>query len=220
MSIERERSLNELEVDETSEFLIGYARVSTTDQHLHLQMDAMTAAGISEDRIYKEYKSGATTKRPEFEACLKALRGGDTLVVWRLDRLGRSLPDLIRILSDLKERGIKFRSLNEMIDTSSPMGNFIFHIFGAVAQFERDLISERTRAGLAAAKLRGHVGGRKSTVTPDKLRAARIMLEDGLKTHTAVFKALGISSSAYYRAAAKARDAAEIVDEMTRGEVN
>ena len=144
---------------------IGYARVSTDDQNLDLQKDALAKAGCS--RIYEEHKSGKSLERPELDACRKALRPGDTLSVWRLDRLGRSLPDLIRVIGELRDAGIGFESVTEKIDTTTATGELTFHIFAALAQFERQLIRERTKAGLAAARARGRKGGR-----PKKLTAA------------------------------------------------
>jgi DNA invertase Pin-like site-specific DNA recombinase len=137
---------------------IGYARVSTIEQTLDLQRDALLAAGAAS--IYEDKASGKTTDRPELVHCLKALRNGDTLVVWRLDRLGRNLEDLIRIGRELETREVKFKSLKEAIDTSGPAGKLVFHMFGALAEFERELVRERTLAGLAAARARGRVGGR------------------------------------------------------------
>lgn len=136
---------------------MGYARVSTETQDTALQIDALKAAGC--ERIYEESTSGANRERPELVKCLDALRDGDTLTVWRLDRLGRSLKDLVGIVSDLEERGVGFRSLSEAIDTGSAGGKLIFHVFAALAEFERSLIRERTRAGLQAARARGRMGG-------------------------------------------------------------
>lgn len=137
--------------------LIGYARVSTTEQNTSLQTDALREAGCS--RIYEDTISGAKSERPGLASTLDYLREGDVLVVWRLDRLGRSLPHLIETIGILASRGVGFRSLTENIDTTTPGGRFFFHIFGALGQFERDLISERTRAGLTAAAARGRKGG-------------------------------------------------------------
>lgn len=132
---------------------IGYARVSMDNQHLDLQRDALTQAGCSV--IYEEAASGKNTARPELEQCSKALRSGDTLVVWRLDRLGRSLPDLVKIVAELERRGVHFESLTERIETGSAAGKLQFHVFAALAEFGRALIRERTQAGLAAARARG-----------------------------------------------------------------
>src|SRR5258707_723528 len=138
--------------------LVGYARVSTEDQTLDLQKDALTKAGCR--RIFTDVASGASTERKGLDQALDHLREGDTLAVWRLDRLGRSLPHLIETVTTLEGRGIGFKSLTESIDTTTSGGKLIFHIFGALAEFERNLIKERTQAGLEAARARGHLGGR------------------------------------------------------------
>jgi len=145
--------------------LIGYARVSTAEQDTALQTDALRKAGC--ERIFEDTVSGAKTDRPGLTAALAWLRDGDVLVVWRLDRLGRSMAHLIETVSALESRGVGLRSLTESIDTTTPGGLLIFHVFGALGQFERDLIRERTRAGLAAAAARGRKGGRKPVVTAD-----------------------------------------------------
>jgi len=156
---------------------IGYARVSTEDQNLDLQNDALTKAGCVE--IYKEYASGkSTVARPELTNCLRALRAGDTLTVWRLDRLGRSLSDLVAIVNELEKRGIGFESLSERIDTSSASGRLIFHVFASMAEFERNLIRERTHAGLAAARARGRKGGRKPKLNDEQIRQIKALLKD------------------------------------------
>lgn len=133
---------------------IGYARVSTDDQNLDLQLDGLHRAGIADDHLYSDTASGKDAERKELTACLKALRKGDTLVVWRLDRLGRSLPDLVRIVGALEQKGVSFESLTEKIETGSAAGKLVFHVFAALAEFERNLIRERTQAGLAAARAR------------------------------------------------------------------
>jgi DNA invertase Pin-like site-specific DNA recombinase len=138
--------------------LIGYARISTLDQTLALQQDALTAAGC--EQLYTDTASGSVTERPGLSQALSHLRAGDTLVVWRLDRLGRSLPHLIETVRQLQERGIGFRSLQEQLDTRTSGGKLVFHVFGALAEFERDLVRERTHAGLAAARARGRLFGR------------------------------------------------------------
>lgn len=143
--------------------LIGYARTSSTEQNPQLQLDALTAAGCA--RIFTESASGMKTSRPELDAALDYLREGDQLVVWRLDRLGRSLPHLLDVLAQLDGRGVGFRSLTEALDTSTSGGRLVFSVFGAIAQFERELITDRTRAGLAAAKAQGRIGGRPRTMT-------------------------------------------------------
>lgn len=146
--------------------LIGYARVSTQDQNLDLQRDALKAAGC--EKLFEDQVSGATRIRSGLESAFEALRKGDTLVVWRLDRLGRSLSHLIATVEDLGNRGVGFRSITEAIDTTSSSGNLVFQIFGAIAEFERNLIRERTQAGLAAARARGRNGGRPPKLAPKK----------------------------------------------------
>ncbi len=155
---------------------IGYARVSTDDQNLDLQRDALHIAGTQ--AIYEEMASGKDGERPELSHCLKALRTGDTLVVWRLDRLGRSLPDLVRIIAELEEKGIGFESITEKIETSSAAGKLVFHVFAALAEFERNLIQERTRAGLAAARARGRSGGRKPKLDARQIREIQRLMSD------------------------------------------
>lgn len=147
---------------------IGYARVSTAEQDLALQFDALAKAGCA--RVFEDTASGATADRPGLTAALAFAREGDVLVVWKLDRIGRSLPHLIETVNALEARGVGFRSLTEAIDTTTPGGRLIFHIFGALGQFERDLIRERTRAGLDAAAARGRRGGRRPVMTEEKLR--------------------------------------------------
>lgn len=190
--------------------LLGYARVSTEDQLLNLQRDALIKAGVEEGRIYEEQVSGVATKRPQLLECLRSLRAEDVLVVWRLDRLGRSVPELIKIMDDLHKRGIGFRSLSESIDTTTAAGKMVFHMLAAFAEFERNLISERTKAGLKAARARGHRGGRKSKVTPAMLRAAKAMLLDPLITAQEAADALKIGRASLYRALAKDRDAGDL----------
>lgn len=155
---------------------IGYARVSTDDQHLDLQRDALQQAGCGV--IYEEAVSGKNTARPELEQCRKALRAGDTLVVWRLDRLGRSLSDLVQIVAELEKRGVYFESLTEKIETGSASGKLQFHVFAALAEFERGLIRERTQAGLAAARARGRAGGRKPKLDDQQVKEIRALLRD------------------------------------------
>lgn len=157
--------------------VVGYARVSTSDQELDLQTDALNKAGAV--KIFCDHASGATASRPELDACLEYLRPGDVLAVWRIDRLGRSVKHLVELVQQLDERDIQFRSLTEAIDTTTPGGELVFHIFAAVAQMERRLISERTKAGLASAKARGRNGGRPSVMTSKKLGIAREMRDRG-----------------------------------------
>ena len=157
---------------------IGYARVSTGEQTLDLQLDALQVAGCG--KVYEETASGAKAERPVLEEVLSYVRKGDTLVVWRLDRLGRSLQHLIDVVAALAERGIGFKSLTEQIDTTTPGGKLIFHVFGALAEFERDLIRERTHAGLAAARARGRLGGRpRKLADPRQLELARTLYGGG-----------------------------------------
>ncbi len=170
---------------------IGYARVSTQDQRSELQLDALAVAGC--EQVFHEKISGKDKDRPELETCLKVVRQGDTLVVWRLDRLGRSLKDLVEIVHALQERGIGFQSLTENIDTTNAGGKLVFHVFAALAEFERSLIRERTMAGLAAARARGRKGGRKSKLEKSDVRKAVAMLRDPLMTKTEVAKHFGVS---------------------------
>src|SRR3954471_23379607 len=160
--------------------LIGYARVSTIDQTLALQQDALTAAGCAE--LYTDTVSGSVTTRPGLTQALSHLRAGDTLVVWRLDRLGRSLPHLIETVSQLQEQGIGFRSLQEQIDTTTSSGKLVFHVFGALAEFERDLIRERTHAGLAAARRRGRLFGRPKVLSPQEVKQLQTLAQDDRNT--------------------------------------
>jgi len=152
---------------------VGYARVSTAEQDPALQLDALNSAGCW--RVFTDHASGSREDRPELVAALDSLRPGDTLVVWRLDRLGRSLPHLIDTVTALAGRGVGFWSVTEAIDTTTAGGRLVFHLFGALAEFERQLIRDRTLAGLAAARARGRVGGRPRTMTPARLRLARAM---------------------------------------------
>jgi len=185
--------------------VIGYARISTHEQTLDLQRDALREANAA--TIYEEEMSGKSADRPELGQCLKALREGDTLAVWRLDRLGRNLQDLIRIVKDLEVRGIKFRSLKESIDTSGPAGKLVFHLFAALAEFERELIRERTQAGLDAARARGRKGGRPSKLDAKRQRAALAMMRDRQMTVTEVAQHWGVSRSTLYALQAATRQA-------------
>jgi DNA invertase Pin-like site-specific DNA recombinase len=177
--------------------LLGYARVSTTDQQPQLQVDALTAAGCY--RVFTETASGARSDRPVLEQLLDQLRPGDTLVVWKLDRLGRSLRHLVETVTRLAERGIGFHSLQEAIDTTTPGGKLVFHVFAALAEFERDLIRERTSAGLAAARARGRHGGRPSALTGHKLQVAQEMYRSGSTRVAAIATTLGVSRASIYR---------------------
>ena len=177
---------------------IGYARVSTGEQTLDLQLDALQKAGCG--KIYQETASGAKAERPVLADVLGYLRSGDTLVVWRLDRLGRSLKHLIETVSQLAERGIGFKSLTEQIDTTTPGGKLIFHVFGALAEFERDVIRERTHAGLAAARARGRLGGRPRKLADAKqLELARTLNDGGQTDIATICQTLGISRATLYR---------------------
>ena len=176
--------------------LIGYARVSTADQDLALQLDALEGAGC--ERVYKERASGARADRPALAEAFGHLREGDVLVVWRLDRLGRSLKDLIARVAELEEKGVGFRSLTESIDTTTAGGRLVLHVFGALAEFERELIRERTMAGLAAARARGRKGGRPPKMTRAKVRQAAVLLADPETEVGAVCETLGVSKSTLY----------------------
>lgn len=177
--------------------LVGYSRVSTADQTADLQRDALTAAGCQ--RIFTDTASGATTERPHLTSALDYLRDGDVLCVWRLDRLGRSLRHLVEAVAALQDRGVGFRSLHENIDTTTSTGRLTFHVFAALAEFERDLIRERTVAGLAAARARGRKGGRKPSLTPKKVQVARRMYEEGDSTVAEIATVLGVSRATIYR---------------------
>ena len=179
-----------------TEIRIGYARVSTDGQNLERQIDALKAAGCR--RIFAEKQSGRDTDRPELAACLAFTHAGDTLVVPSLDRLSRSLQDLITTVGDLRRRGVGFTSLHENLDTTTPGGRLVFHVFAALAEFIRELIVSGTREGLAAARARGRVGGRPSVVTPEIIRAARDMLPNPEASVTAIAKLLGISPGTLY----------------------
>jgi len=176
---------------------IGYARVSTDDQTLDLQRDVLKRAKCR--KIYEEHASGKNTTRPEFEACLKSLRTGDTLVVWRLDRLGRSLGDLIQLTTELRSRGVDFESLTEKIETGSPTGKLVLHVFAALAEFEHNLIRERTLAGLKAARARGRQGGRPRKLQPKELKTIRALLKTTEVSVQEIATRFGVSRSTLYR---------------------
>ncbi|MDQ2729410.1 MAG: recombinase family protein [Actinomycetota bacterium] len=185
--------------------LLGYSRVSTTDQKADLQADALTVAGCV--RVWTDKASGTLDRRPHLDQVLDHFRDGDTLVVWRLDRLGRSLRNLIATVNDLAAAGVGFRSLTEGIDTTTPAGLLVFHVFGALAQFEAALISERTAAGLAAARARGRTGGRPRAMTPEKLTVARQMYDSRQHTLDAIAATIEVSRSTLYRHLAEPLDA-------------
>ena len=176
--------------------LVGYMRVSTDSdrQVLDLQRDALLAAGVDERHLFEDRTSGSRSDRAGLAKALAFLRPGDCLVVWKLDRLGRSLPHLLSTVTDLKLRGIAFRSLTEQMDTTTPQGEFLFHVFGALAQFERSLIQERVQAGLAAARRRGRRGGRPAAIDTEKLAAVTAALEGGA-SKAAVCRTFGIKRS-------------------------
>jgi DNA invertase Pin-like site-specific DNA recombinase len=176
--------------------LIGYARVSTVDQDLALQRDALRQAGC--ERIFEEAASGAKENRPELAKALDHMRKGDTLVVWKLDRLARSMKQLIETVGALEAAGVKFRSITENLGTDSAGGRFVFHVFGALAEFERSLIRERTNAGLKAARARGRKGGRPKSMTAEDVQAAEALL-NGNVGPTAVAKRMGVSRATLYR---------------------
>ncbi|MDR1213744.1 MAG: recombinase family protein [Propionibacteriaceae bacterium] len=176
--------------------LIGYARVSTDLQNPTLQTDALTTAGCQ--RIFTDRASGRLDDRPQLEALRGFARPGDVVVVWRLDRLGRSLAHLIRTMAELRDAGVQFRSLTEAIDTTTPGGELVFHIFGAIAEFESNLISQRTRAGMEAARRRGRTGGRPTSLNPLQRDAIGTMLAQGM-TITDVAKTLNTSRATVYR---------------------
>jgi DNA invertase Pin-like site-specific DNA recombinase len=184
--------------------LLGYARVSTIEQKAHLQTDALKVAGCI--RVWTDKASGTLDHRPQLDRVLDHLRPADTLVVWRLDRLGRNLRHLIATVTDLSARDIGFRSLTEGIDTTTPAGRLIFHVFGALAEFEAALIRERTTAGLAAARARGRTGGRPRAMTPDKLAVARQLYDSKEHTLEAIASIVEVSRSTLYRHLASAPD--------------
>jgi DNA invertase Pin-like site-specific DNA recombinase len=183
--------------------LIGYARVSTAEQELALQLDALHAAGCA--RVFEDRISGVQADRPGLRAALEYLRDGDTLVIWKFDRLGRSVRHLIDTVGELEHRNIGLRSLTEAVDTNTPGGRLLFHIFGALAQFERDLIVERTSAGLRAAEARGRKGGRRPVITPDKLERARMHIAAGLTVREAAAR-MKVGKTALYAALSQAEE--------------
>ncbi|MDX5422207.1 MAG: recombinase family protein, partial [Hymenobacteraceae bacterium] len=179
---------------------IGYARVSTLDQKLELQLDALAHYGCGQ--VYKEKKSGKNKERPELEKMISQLRAGDTVVVWKLDRLGRSLRDLIDLVTEFRERGVDFVSLQDGINTATATGRFTFNIFASLAEFEREIIRERTKAGLDAAKARGRTGGRPAGLSKaalEKAKSARILFDTGTKTVEEIAQILSISRATCYR---------------------
>ncbi|MDP3704880.1 MAG: recombinase family protein [Legionellaceae bacterium] len=183
------------------EKLVGYARVSTNDQDVQLQVDALMAAGCAKNHIFIDHISGVRTERPGLDKCMATLEVGDTLLVWRLDRLGRSMPHLVTLVEDLGKKGIGFKSLCDgAINTTTASGELIFNIFSSLAQFERRLIQERTRAGLESARARGRTGGRKkiSPKNPKVLMAKRMHKNHGMSIDD-ICKTLKISRASFYR---------------------
>ena len=176
--------------------LIGYARVSSSDQSLDLQKDALIKIGC--EKIYEDKISGTSKSRPGLDKTLEMLRAGDTLVVWKLDRLGRSVKNLISLISDLNSRNIHFKSITDSIDTSTTSGRFFFHIMASLSEMERELIAERTKAGLEAAKKLGRVGGRKRKMTDSKINSAKKLLASGVVPKD-VAQNLGVSLATLYR---------------------
>lgn len=184
-------------LDKIWDMRIGYARISTDDQTLDLQKDALKHARCRQ--VYEEQASGKNTGRPQLEGCLRSLREGDTLVVWRLDRLGRNLADLVRLVADLEQRKINFESLTEKIETVSPAGRLVFHVFAALAEFERNLIRERTVAGLKAARARGRTGGRPAKLSPKEVKTIRALLKTADMPVAEIAARFGIARSTLYR---------------------
>jgi DNA invertase Pin-like site-specific DNA recombinase len=202
----RATSSSRLDGDAPSKgMLIGYARVSTVDQNLALQRDALAEAGCG--KIFTEQLSGAVTDRPALHDALEFARSGDTLIVWKLDRLARSMKQLIETIEKLRLRNIGFRSLTEALDTTTAQGRLVFHMFGALAEFERSLIRERTQAGLAAARRVGRTGGRPPKLTDDDIEAAKAMLANPDIGVTQIAHRLGVSPATLYRYIPAARTA-------------
>lgn len=180
--------------------LIGYARISTTTQNLDLQIDALTKAGC--EKIYQDQISGSIINRPALDTLLKEIRKNDVLVIWKLDRLGRSFKDLINLVNSLLEKGIGLKSLNDPIDTTTAQGRLIFNIFGSLAEFERELIRERTLAGLEAARARGNKGGRPiglSKIAQGKAHSAELLYKEGKLSVSEICSQLGISRATFYK---------------------
>lgn len=181
--------------------LVGYARVSTREQHLDLQLDALKKQGCS--KIFQDMVSGSKADRPGLKAALEYLRPGDKLVIWKLDRLGRSLQHLIETVKLLQARGVDLLVVQERMDTASPTGKLFFHMMGALAEFERDLIRERTLAGLEAARARGRKGGRRALLNPGQVEMARTLMKDPRNKVADVCQTLGISKTTLYRSLGK-----------------
>lgn len=194
--------------------LIGYMRVSTADQSLDLQRDALLAAGVVPERIYEDVCSGKSTDRPGLGRALDVARDGDALVAWKLDRIGRSLPHVIGLVGDLAKRGVGLKVLTGDIDTTTPTGRLVCGIFATLAEFERDLIHERTMAGLAAARARGRTGGRPRVMTRQKLKAAMALMADRDNAARDVAAQLGVSLSTLYAYVDAKGDARERAREL------
>jgi DNA invertase Pin-like site-specific DNA recombinase len=177
-------------------WLIGYARVSTQEQNLELQLTELEKLGCH--RLYHDKLSGKNKARPGLQTALAVLREQDTLVLWKLDRLGRTVKGLIELINKLSQEGVHFKSITDQVDTSTPSGRFFFHIMASLAQMERELLAERTKAGLAAAKAKGKLGGRKRTMTKSKLKSAKKLLTAGIPAKE-VAKNLGVSIPTLYR---------------------
>jgi DNA invertase Pin-like site-specific DNA recombinase len=184
----------------TNGYLLGYCRVSTADQNEELQVDALTSAGC--DRIFTDNASGKLEHRPALDAMLEVLRPGDTVVAWRLDRLARSVRHLLELVALFEGRGVGLRSLREAIDTTTPTGRLTLHLFASIAEFERDLLVERTQAGLAAARARGRKGGRPTVMTPEKIAVASAMHASGEHTVASIARVVNASRATVYRALA------------------
>jgi len=176
---------------------IGYCRVSTTDQTLDLQRDELLKAGCK--KIFEDVASGAKSDRHGLRDCIDFARSGDVIVCWKLDRVGRSLKHLIEVINELKERGIGFRCLTQNLDTTTPSGMLVFHVFGAMAEFERSLIQERTQAGLAASRARGRLGGRPKVDNSRRIEIASSLYNDGKVSVAEICKNLKISRATFYR---------------------
>ncbi|MDR3369070.1 recombinase family protein [Rhodoferax sp.] len=179
--------------------LVGYARVSTDDQNLDLQLDALKAAGC--EQLFTDKVSGASKSKEGLDDALRYARKGDTLVVWKLDRLGRTVKGLVELVEGIQARGVQFKSITDSIDTSTAAGRFFFHVMAALAEMERELIKERTRAGLSAARARGRMGGRKLKMDPSKIASAKTLLDSG-RTGQEIANNLGVSRATLYRALA------------------
>ena len=177
--------------------LLGYCRVSTAEQNLDLQLDALSGAGC--ESIFQDVASGSLDSRKGLGEVLARASKGDTVVVWRLDRLGRNLKHLIEVVNELNKRGVAFKSLQESLDTTSPGGRLIFHIFGSLCEFERDVLRQRTMAGLAAARSRGRVGGRPFAMDAGKVAMARTLLDSKGLSISRVCEAVGVSKPTLYR---------------------